>query len=200
MGDTQLGWDDQLGHLSPDGIVSSVAERPRGRRVELDDASTVIHRDDTVERGVERGFVPLRDGLAGGLGALPLDELPQLHSEQLERIDKICVNVKRLVAEQLDHADESALAADGETGGRVQAGVGRGLVAWQLRVGGEVADPLRPAGEPHASREALAGVQRPSRWPARHRAPGRSARPSAGTHALRARAQARGSRRTRGWR
>ena len=181
VSDTQLGRDDQLGHFSPDGIASSVAKRPLGRRVELDDASTVIHRDDTVERGVERCLVPLRDGLAGGLGWLPLDELPQLHSEQLERREPDVSQVpQRDTAQRVRILRGLPFGCERppELGRDRLDRAGRGIASVRRGANRRCHRSLKHQGVPgHAQRGPS---RKPSRWPARHRAPGRSARPSAG--------------------
>ena len=49
----EIGRDDQVRERPADRVVSAIAERALGSRVELDDAALHIHRDDAVERRFE---------------------------------------------------------------------------------------------------------------------------------------------------
>ena len=66
--------------------------------------------------------VALLAGVPGILGSPALHELAELGADDLERLDELGVGLPRRGAEDLDDADEAALAAHGEADGGVQAG------------------------------------------------------------------------------
>lgn len=73
--------DNRVGQLPPNHIRALKTQRALGGRIELDDATLVIHSDNAIERGVEDGafegfallqlLLPLLQPL---LGAAPLDD------------------------------------------------------------------------------------------------------------------------------
>jgi hypothetical protein len=44
---------DELGHVLANDLLSRIAEDPLSRRIEVDDAPLLVHRDDGVERSAE---------------------------------------------------------------------------------------------------------------------------------------------------
>src|SRR5690242_18698329 len=82
---SQLGRDDQVGHVPADRLFAAVAKRALGGRIELEHAPAVIHRHHAIERSRERRAVSLLHGVTGVFGTTSLDQLTELETEQLER-------------------------------------------------------------------------------------------------------------------
>ena len=156
----QVRRHDQLRHLAADRLLARVAERALGGGVELDDAAAMVHRHDAVQRGLQRRAVALLAGVVGVLGRRRSTSWPSWPPTTSSAADEVGVGLARARAEDLDDADDAALAAHREADRRVHAGGRRGGPPRQPVVGRGVGHPDRPPGLPDAPGQALAPAQR----------------------------------------
>ena len=155
----QVGRHDQLRHLAPHRLLAGVAERALRGRVELDHATGVIHRHDTVERGLQRCSVAQLAGLMGFLHAPALEDLTELCADGLERREQLGVRLQRGHAEHLDDADDPAFAAHREAQGGAQPGRPRRGAPGHPDVRGSVDHPRRLPCLPDAPGQPFARAQ-----------------------------------------
>jgi hypothetical protein len=120
----------------------------------------VVHRHDAVQRGLQRRAVALLADVVGVLEAAALDELAELRADDLERRLQVGIGFSWARSEDLDDADDAALAADREADRRVQARRLRRRPPRQPVVGRGVGDPGRLPGLPDASGQTVATGQR----------------------------------------
>ena len=158
---------------SPMTAPAVVPEGALGGGVEVEDAAAVVDRDHGVERGREHGPVAALADMRGLLGPPAFDREPHLVAQPGQRAQKLHVGLARGRVEQLDHGDHAAHAARREAQGGTQAdGLGDPR-AREVRVPGDVDDPVRLAGFPHAAGQALAGRERERAGDALERVVGR---------------------------
>src|SRR5439155_11410140 len=102
-----------------------------------------------------------RRGPHCGLGALAVDELPDLAAHDGEELEERLVRAADGPAEELDDPGDFAPAGDRETEGGMQALPGGDRRAGEVRIQVDVGDPGRlargpyPAGQADAAREAV---------------------------------------------
>jgi hypothetical protein len=156
----QRGRHEHVGELPPDDVGRRIAERPLGRRVELDDPPEVVHGHHAVERGIHDG--PLAPLLIADrlLGRDPLDELAELRTERRQHVQDLPVRLSGLASEELHDAPgrPAGVDRDGDAGSHPLPL--RGRAPGEPAVRGDVGDPRRGAARPDAPGQSLAGPQR----------------------------------------
>ena len=152
--------DDQCRHLFPSDLLAPVAEGLLGCRIEVQDVSSVVHRDDAVQGGFQdRGLASfalsycLFDPVAS-------DELTDLPAERGLRFHQLVVGVSHLPREGFDHTDNLVPDRDWEGKSTVETELGRDARTREAGLQPDIRDPDRmallpaPTGEALAAREA----------------------------------------------
>src|SRR5262249_4300086 len=95
----------------------------------------------------------------GFLGALALEELPDLTADRGQHLEQILVRLADLAAEELHHAQHLVAEQDGKAERAVEADLLRDTRPREVGGGGHVRDPCGLPAEPDASRETDARAE-----------------------------------------
>ncbi len=99
----QVGRDDRVRHVQPHDRITRVAKHPLRRRVEVDDVSLDVHRDDRIERGVYDGAIRFFRLVKIVFEPAPLQKQTEPMAQRLRKPQEVGISRKRARGEELHH-------------------------------------------------------------------------------------------------
>jgi hypothetical protein len=138
--------DDEVGHLSPQGLIAREAERVLGGRVPLANAPVGVHADDGIQGSAHDAVLDRFRDAHGLVSAAALGVLADLTAKRLHEVQKLAVGLRAALGQELHDAERLVAADDGKREPALQAAVRGGLPTQEARVTGEVVHPDRLAG------------------------------------------------------
>jgi hypothetical protein len=150
----------ELGHFLANGLVFRMAKDPLSGRIEIDDATTLVHRDHGVKRSAEdrpRDRVVPPDCR---LGPTAHDEETDEAAERVQGAQKLLVRLFERAREELHRAHDLVGATNRKAEGRAEAGSGSRPRAREARARDHVDDPRWFTARPHPAGQALPAAER----------------------------------------